>query len=516
MVYRGMPRRFNVSGICFPDRHYMLPPLRRLPTVVRRIEDQAYFVLHAPRQTGKSTALRTLASELTAAGRYASLLVSMEPGAAFPDKIGAAERAILQTWRNTAEAQLPAALRPPPWPKAPPGTRIATALGAWCKTCPRPLVLFLDEIDSLSGNALISVLRQLREGHPGRPTSFPWSLGLCGMRDVRDYKVASGGSERLNTASPFNVKDDSLTLRNFTADEVGELYAQHTADTGQLFEPAAVDLAFELTGGQPWLVNALARQAVEELVPGAARPIAAADIGAAKELLIQRRDTHLDSLAERLREPRVRRIIEPILVGAYIPLDTMNDDLVYVRDMGLIADRPTVRIANRIYQELIPRALTHIMQSNLPHQAAWYVRPDGTLDMTGLLRAFQRFFAEQSEAWLGRFDYHEAGPHLMLMAFLQRVVNGGGSIQREFALGSGRADLLVGFHGERFALELKIRRGDKTVQEGIEQLGGYLDRLGLPAGYLILFDRSDRPWSEKIYETTATTSAGQQITVLGA
>jgi hypothetical protein len=233
-------------------------------------------------------------------------------------------------------------------------------------------------------------------------------------------------------------------------------------------------------------------------------------------VLIQRRDTHLDSLAERLREPRIRRIIEPMLIGGYTPMDIMNDDLVYARDMGLITERPVLRIANAIYRELVPRALTFAMQANLPHQPAWFIRPDGTLDMPGLLRAFQRFFAENSEAWLGRYDYHEAGPHLMLMAFLQRIVNGGGSIQREFALGSGRADLLVGYHGERFALELKVKKSERTLQEGIEQLGRYLDLLGVKEGYLILFDRGDSPFQEKIYESTAEAPAGRRIHVFGA
>ena len=112
--------------------------------------------------------------------------------------------------------------------------------------------------------------------------------------------------------------------------------------------------------------------------------------------------------------------------------------------------------------------------------------------------------------------HREAGPHLMLMAFLQRVVNGGGSIQREFALGSGRADLLVEFHGQRFALELKLRRSERTQQEGIEQLSGYLDRLGAREGYLILFER--RPgmtWEEKLFESEAQGPAGQQIHIFG-
>ncbi len=455
------------------------------------------------------------------------MLLSLEVGAPFPDKIDIAEGAILSSWRAAIEDSLPAELRSPPFSDGAPGSRIFNGLRAWARACPRPLVLFLDEIDALSGEVLVSVLRQLRDGYGKRPGHFPWSLCLCGMRDVRDYKLASGGSERLNSASPFNIKDESLTLLNFTAEEVAELYAQHAAETGQVFLPEAVSLVFEQTEGQPWLVNALARQAVDVLVTDRTQPIGPEHIAEARELLIQRRDTHLDSLAERLREPRIRRIIEPMLIGSVPSMDIMNDDLVYARDMGLVAERPVLRIANSIYRELIPRALTFAMQAFLPHQTAWYVRPDKTLDMPAMLRAFQRFFAENSEAWLGRYDYHEAGPHLMLMAFLQRIVNGGGSIQREFALGSGRADLLVAFHGERFALELKVRKSDRTLQEGLDQLGRYLDRLGMQEGYLILFDRSSRPSDsaqrsgapfieEKLYESAAEGPAGQRIHVFGA
>src|SRR5205085_7532842 len=138
---------------------------------------------------------------------------------------------------------------------------------AWAQACPRPLVLFIDEIDSLRDEALVAVLDQLRAGYGRRPEGFPWSLALVGMRDVRDYKVASGGSDRLHTSSPFNIKVESVTMRNFTRDDVAELYQQHTDDTGQVFLPEAVDRAFYWTQGQPWLVNALARQLVEVLVP---------------------------------------------------------------------------------------------------------------------------------------------------------------------------------------------------------------------------------------------------------
>jgi hypothetical protein len=484
-----MPRRFNVSGLCQPERHYMLPPLRRLPTIRQLIEDQAYYVLHAPRQVGKTTALVALAQELTREGRFVAAYLSMETGDPFPEEIGAAEDAILDDWGRSARRWLPEDLQPPPWPEASAGSRIGAALAAWARAAPRPLVLFLDEIDALQDQTLRSVLRQLRSGFVNRPTDFPWSLCLCGVRDVRDYKVKSDESPGLRTASPFNIKDESLTLRNFTAQEVGELYAQHTAEIGQVFLPEAVARAYELTCGQPWLVNALARQITQVAVPDVTQPITAAHVEDAREALILRRDTHLDSLAEKLHEARVRRVIEPILTGATPQMDVMNDDLLYVRDLGLITDRPHVRIANPLYQEIIPRALSYVMQVSLVQEAAWYQRPDGTLDMVLLLAAFQEFFAEHGEAWLQRFDYQEAGPHLLLMGFLQRVVNGGGRITREFAVGSGRADLVVEYRGARHVIELKLRRGEQTEAEGIAQLSAYLQRLGEPEGFLVIFDR---------------------------
>ncbi|MBI5495285.1 MAG: ATP-binding protein, partial [Deltaproteobacteria bacterium] len=191
-----MPRFFNTAGPCRAEDHYMLPPERRLAEIRRLVDEKKYFVIHAARQCGKTTAMLALARQLTAEGRYAALLVSMEVGQPWGDQPGKAEQAVLQAWRSWANAFLPPELRPPPWPEVSDGSRISAALEAWCVTAPRPLVLFLDEIDALHNQALVSVLRQLRDGYGKRPQGFPWSLGLIGLRDVRDYKVASGGGER--------------------------------------------------------------------------------------------------------------------------------------------------------------------------------------------------------------------------------------------------------------------------------------------------------------------------------
>jgi hypothetical protein len=514
-----MPRRFNVSGPCNPADHYMLPALGRLPRVRQIVDNKSYFVLHAPRQVGKTTALLNLGRELTAEGRYTALLVTMEVGAVFPHDPGAAELAVLGVWRAYAESWLPPDLRPPPWPSAEPGQRFHVALKAWAQASTRPLVVFIDEIDALQDETLVSALRQLRSGYPNRPQGFPWSLALIGLRDVRDYKVKSGGSDRLGTQSPFNISDDSLTLRDFTRAEVAELYQQHTDDTGQVFLPEARDLAFDLTQGQPWLVNALARQAVEVLVPDRAQPVAADDVMAAKELLIQRQDTHLDSLTERLREPRVRQIIEPMLAGRTLG-DVPLDDLRFVQDLGLVrmTKEGGLDVANPIYKEVIPRVLTATPSASLPRIPATWLTPDGKLDAVKLRDAFLAFWRQHGEPLLGSAPYHEIAPHLVLMAFLHRVVNGGGSIDREYAIGTGRMDLLVRHGAERLAIELKVRRDEDPLAEGLAQLDAYLAGLGLETGWLVIFDR--RPGLVRVADRTtaeeATTPGGRRVTVIRA
>ncbi|MEL7315804.1 MAG: AAA-like domain-containing protein [Cyanobacteria bacterium J06559_3] len=514
-----MPKWFNTAGPCKADIHYMLPPLERLPNLERLIAQQGYFVLHAPRQTGKTTAMLALAQQLTASGQYTAVMLSVEVGAAFPHDLAGAEQAILQSWRSQAQNRLPADLQPPHWPESKPGQGVQSALQSWARAVPHPLVVLIDEIDILQDEVLISVLRQLRTGYPDRPQGFPQSLALIGVRDVRDYKVASGGSRRLNTASPFNIKVESLTLRNFTLAEATELYAQHTAETGQVFAPEVVQRVFELSQGQPWLVNAIARQLVEEIVPDPAHAITTRQVEQAKEILILRQDTHLDSLASILREDRVRAVIEPMLAGQELG-DVPSDDVQFLIDLGLCRLNPQggLMAANPIYQEVLPRVLSKTPQASLPQIAPSWLTAEGTLDTEKLLQAFLRFWRQHGQPLLKSAPYHEIAPHLVLMAFLHRVVNGGGTLEREYAIGSDRMDLCLRYGEVTLGMELKVWRAGRPdpLKAGLEQIERYLAGLSLKTGWLVIFDQ--RPGLPPIGERTTTelakTATGRAITVI--
>jgi hypothetical protein len=524
-----MRRRFNTAGPCLPKYHYMVPALRRLPEVPDLVDQMGYFVVHAPRQTGKTTVVRALAEELTASERYAALAFSCEVGRAAGDNYGGAQRGILQEVRAEAELALPPSLRPPSWPAVPEENLLKEALTAWARACPLPLVLFFDEIDALRDQSLLSVLSQLRAGFNRRPATFPASVALCGLRDVRDYKAASGGDpDRLGTSSPFNIKLKSLRLGDFTPDEVAELYGQHTAETGQVFTPEAVARAVELTAGQPWLVNALAQDVVDELKVPVSEPVTVEHVDEAKERLILARATHLDSLAAKLVEERVRRVVEPVLAGTLAQFDPYDDDLQYTCDLGLVAPGLPLRIANPIYHEVIARVVAANVEANVVVDPRAFVLPDGRLDFGMLLREFAGFWRENADVLVRGTVYHEAAPQVVFMAFLQRVVNGGGLVEREYGVGRGRIDLLVRWPYrtpdgaralQREAVELKVwKKRDADPLKGLAQLDGYLDRLSLDSGVLILFDR--RPNAAPIPERTqfdkATSPTGRSITVLRA
>ncbi|UJL32430.1 ATP-binding protein [Cylindrospermopsis raciborskii Cr2010] len=516
-----MPKHFNTAGPCQSDIHYMLSPTGRLPQLKALIDGRNYFIIHAPRQVGKTTAMMALAQELTDSGQYLAVMLTVETGAPFPDAPEQAQQSILRRWQNEIRFRklpLPTLTQIQRETETSP-LDIQTVLQGWAMASPLPLVVFLDEIDSLEDQTLISILRQLRAGYPNRPQGFPHSVGLIGMRDVRDYKVKSGGSERLNTSSPFNIKAESLTLSNFSFTDVQNLYEQHTTATGQVFTLGAVQQAYYLTDGQPWLVNALARQATQVLVKDVKQPITAEVINQAKEILIQRQDTHLDSLAERLREERVRDIIQPMLAGEDLA-DTAEDNLRYVLDLGLCRrDRGgALEIANPIYREILPKTLAAVAIASLTSVEPNWLNSDGTLNPQILLNSFLEFWRQHGEPLLKSAPYHEIAPHLVLMAFLHRVVNGGGTLEREYAIGSGRMDICLRYGKVVMGMELKVWRERKSdpLIKGLTQLDKYLDGLGLDTGWLVIFDRRPGlpPMGERISTEEVISPSGRTITLI--
>ncbi len=511
-------RFFNTAGPVNCEKHYCLPPLERLDLdeVLSLISQEKYFVLHAPRQTGKTSCLLALMAHLNLTGEYKCLYINVEMAQTAREDVERGIRTILGEIGSRAESFLNDPFPEQMWPDvlAQQGGdgALNRLLSLWAEKSPVPLVLLIDEIDALVGDTLISVLRQLRAGYDKRPARFPQNIVLCGVRDVRDYRIHSDRDRAIITGgSAFNVKAESLRMGDFSREEVFALCRQHTEETGQVFADGSPDEIWRLSQGQPWLTNALGYELCFGMKPNRDRsvPVTPEMVLTAKENLILRRDTHLDQLADKLAEERVRRVVGPLLAGLEQPELIPPDDLGYVRDLGLIKTRGHIRIANPIYREVIPRELTLSTQLTITHETAWYVRKsDGQLDMEKLISAFQEFFRQHSRSWEERFQYKEAGPQLLMQAFLQRILNGGGRVEREYGFGRMRTDLFVlwPYEGgtQKLVIELKVRRNEALetiIAEGLAQTRVYMDESGADRGHLLIFDRNEtKTWEEKIFQ----------------
>jgi hypothetical protein len=202
--------------------------------------------------------------------------------------------------------------------------------------------------------------------------------------------------------------------------------------------------------------------------------------------------------------------VDAVISGSDVEFNNFDDNLRFAIDLGIIKKSGSgIVISNDIYKEIIPRVLNLSFVTNILPKVSpqWFIKPDGHLDMDALLREFQDFYREHSESWLDGFSYHESGKQLLLMAFLQRIVNGGGSIMREMAVGRGRTDLVIEFNGDIFVLELKIKRPNLNMERTYKQLFHYLDQLNQPHGYLILFELKNSSilsWEERIKWTEFT------------
>jgi hypothetical protein len=505
----------------------MIDAATRLQGVEELIDDEKYFVIHAARQSGKTTYLNDLADRLNASDKYYALYCSLEAAQYITDL----EKGIPSVIRC-----LKSAIKYSNFPEREKfavnadyddyTNILKDSLTDYCMLLDKPLVILFDEADCLSEGTLITFLRQLRNGYNTRNRiPFVHSIALVGMRNIRDYKARiRPESETLGSASPFNIIAEALTIQNFTKEEIIQLYQQHTGETGQIFEDGAIELVYEQTQGQPWLVNAIAREVIVKILKSDfSKPLTGELVSQAIQNIILARPTHIDSLLERLKEDRVRRVIEPMITGEEF-VDRESDDFSYTKDLGLIRvdDNAQIRPANPIYAEVVIRKLSSSMQETLqnpkyPYRMPRYMKPDGSIDVDYLMHDFQQFWQANSDVWVNKYsDYPEAGPLLVMQAFLQRVVNGGGQIIRDMASGNGRLDLMMIYNGKKYPIELKIRYGKKYVEDGLVQTAGYMELHCCNEGWMVVFDRRKTvKWEDKLYMKKETVD-GKTLTIVGA
>ncbi|MDR2422639.1 MAG: AAA-like domain-containing protein [Deltaproteobacteria bacterium] len=364
-------KRFNAAGPCLPAENYMLPVLPRLPEedIKEIIDGKYYFIIHAPRQSGKTTYLDFLTNKINSECEYYAINCSLMTLRNIEDEDKAMQNLIDLINDALSSSQVNILKQKAYKYNSLPGiqnsnTKVKIILNNLCEDLDKDLIVFFDEADCPTGQALLTFLGQIRDAYQirhNKGNKFPRSMALVGMRDVRDYlSQVRPDSASMGVASLFNIKKDAFTLPNFTRSEIGTLYRQHTKASGQVFLDSAIDRAWHWSEGQPWLVNALAYESVVKILRNDySATIDGKLMDQAAEALIKRRDAHIDSLWERLKETRVARVMDSVFASTVSEVPVDSDDRKYCVDLGLVVpvENGNLRPANALYQEILSRAI---------------------------------------------------------------------------------------------------------------------------------------------------------------
>jgi hypothetical protein len=376
----------------------------------------------------------------------------------------------------------------------------------------------MDGIDLMMGRSLASVLRQLRTGQINSPHLFPQSVILSGVRDVRDIDIEVG-EEFLIGRGSSDIRESSIVLTNFTQGEIKELCDQYTAETGQGFNENAYPRIYALTGGRPWLVNALLCEAIYEMGFGydVSRSITFGMIDAAKDHFIARQDSYMDQLSNKLSSPGVRETLFPILVGGGWEKKPAQEDLDYLEDLELIKKFPSGwGITNAIYREIIPKVMGRGLKDELVHvvERTQFLKPDGRLDFRSIIKFYQKLYCDYFLMWGRRYDLVGVLAQILLHTFLHYVLGDRGRMECDYALSTGRVDISVGWgyslesgerREERFAIEIRLldptKSHEAVIRYGVGQVAEYAKPRQVSEIYLIILDEDDsKTWYDRLFE----------------
>lgn len=538
-----MNRYFNITGPNKEKENFSLDPLKRVDceAIESMIEKGRYFAVSSPRQSGKTTLLLALQKKINASGKYRCLYCNVEAAQATGSDLHGGVRLILGRIADQAEFVFRDT-----WPyenfvsildHVGADGALVTFFERWRmqeQTTQPPLILMLDGIDLLYGKTLASVLRQLRTGQISGPGLFLQSVILSGVRDIRDVDIEVGENRVLLGRCGSDIREKAVMLPGFTQAEIKELCDQYTAESGQSFQENACPRIYALTGGRPWLVNALLCEAIYEMGFGkdVSRSITMGMIDAAKDHFIARQDAYMDQLVIKLADNSVRTTLFPILVGGGWKRRPPQEDLEYLEDLELIRRTPQTGwgVVNAMYRELIPKVIGRPLKDELVHvvDRSIFLKPDGRLDFRKMIETYRKIYCEYFLTWRRRYDLEGVLAQILLFAFLHYVLGDRGRMECDYALGTGRVDICVGWgyslesgerREERFAVEIRLYDNTKAhsavVRNGVAQTVAYAQPRQAHGTFLVILNEDEsKTWYDRLFEEEHTQN-GVQVYVYG-
>lgn len=493
-------KRFNLTGVCIPDRHYMVDLSDKIDKITKDYIDQgAYFTINRARQFGKTTLLSALQRRLS--DRYLVIRLSFEgiDDGNFRDNLSfvnmfcrniakrltgiSADPHLLEEWRSITSDML--AVK-----KA--FDILGDRITALCTSSEKKVLLLIDEVDRCSDNQVfLNFLGMLRSKYLDMQEQLDqsfYSVILASVYDVRNLKLKIRPNEDERYNSPWNIAVDFQVDMSFSTDEITAMLATYSADTGAEMDLQEISKRiYFYTEGYPFLVSWICKWIDEN-----GRNWTREGVDQAEKELLKSDNTLFDDIIKNIENDReLYKIVAGILLdGLRMPF-VKSDPVIHLGAMfGILRERDgAAAIGNLVFETFL---YNHIVAGKIRGQYIFKVEnnqfvANGRLDMERVLQKFQEImkaeYRDQNETFI------ESQGRLLFLCFIKPIINGSGNYYVEPETRSHtRMDVVISYGGREHIVELKIWHGSQYRQKGLDQLEEYLESCNCQKGYLISFN----------------------------
>ena len=516
-----MIKKFNETGLCFPDEHFMADISQKIDATYKMVEEGAYFIINRPRQYGKTTMLHTLADKLTESDDYMVFRISFEGisdqnflnesffGPGFIRLLAKSARSYAPDKRSELLAAMPTVTNL---------DDLSDFITDFVESTGKKVVLLIDEVDKSSNNQLfVSFLGMLRDKYlERRKVKTFHSVVLAGIHDIKSLKLKIRPDSEKKYNSPWNIATEFEVNMNLTPDEIKPMLEDYVQERGVKMDTQwMANRLFYFTSGYPYLVSKLCKIIDEKILSTkSAQPDAIEtvkewteeDLNQAFHLILKEAwNANFDTVMKNLEDyPDLYELTFSVIFDGEAKQFSQSDPTVNLGVLhGIFAESESghVVIQNRIYRERIANMMVSVWHtSNIgkfdPVSAGFdfrgsYRLPNGGLDMEKVMHNFQVFMRENHSDKDRKFL--ERDGRILFLAYLKPILNGSGYEFKEPQISDEkRLDIVIVYNQFKYVVELKLWYGAVAHEKGLQQLSDYLDRQGLQTGYLVIFDHSKK------------------------
>lgn len=504
-----MKKRFNITGVCYPEKHYMMDIQWKLDEILELIEYGEYFTINRPRQYGKSTILYFISEKLSQSAEYLPIALNFQ---GIDEKWHKSDemfaRMFIQELATFFEFSHPkiASFIQGEETQIVDMNSLSKFVTRLVKITNKKLVLLIDEVDASSNyEPFLSFLGMLRTKFLARTKlhhSTFHSIILAGVHDVKSLKYKLRNQSDTQYNSPWNIAVDFKVDMSFNPREIAPMLVEYSqAESVDLDISSIADHLHYHTSGYPFLVSRLCKIIAEDIIPQKdEKTWTLDDVEKSVQILLQENNTNFDSLIKNLENHQdlYDLVFRIVIDGASIGFNQYNPVIYKGILYGIFKRNGKIRIHNRIYEQLIYDYMASKVEVNLQvddynFENQFYL-PNNQLDVEKILIKFQQFmreqYSEKDQAFL------EREWRLIFLAFIKPIINGNGHDFKEPQISAEkRLDIVITFFQHKYIVELKRWNGEKLHQEGLDQLTDYLKRQTQDKGYLVIFEyRTPKTW----------------------